>query len=800
MAQNEEWKDGEDLTFFDSFTFKKIRKLKEKGGYGEIYLVKLKTTNEEFVVKKPIIESISDVTDLERLRAIRKEAQIMLTIPQHENIVDCLLVDRIKGVTHVFMVYYAGGDLEDYIKNNSVVSWNIFFLIAKQIIHGMIHLHNKGLIHGDLKPSNLLISDKISFKGNMMPVIKITDFGLSKIYSLEKAIQKLTKTEYKYEQFALAGFVSEFYTPAYAAPEQEIWKDLGTSYASDIFSFGIIAIELLTGILFFKNEIDYYQLVRRDSNVFLSKIRNYVKDKRKDVPAQLLNIILKCLEISPHKRYQSFEEILTEINGINQQMDFRLTMTRSVETKILSHGIRGYSLSQLGFKEDAKEQFKLAISIEPKGVTDFLNQGLSFHDLGKYENAIDCYDKILNSKEIETIDSRIIVAALLNKSIALDSLGEYDRSIECCDKALLLDQSNFVVLTNKGIALIHKKDYNEGIESLEIALSLNPGYVLALHNKGLALLYQDSYDKAIETFTVVLEINPTHTRAHEARGICFSRIGNYKGAIKDFDAVLSVESENMQVARQKLYALYNSKEYGDAVNFSDKILVKIINDIEIMHVKEMSLTILNRFEEAIGVCDNILKIDPKNVEALIRKSFIFIGMNRFEDAIKNCKMVLEIEPKNVEALNNMGLSLTHLNNRQEAMSYYDTALEIDPKFILALNNKAAILFILNQLREALNLVNRALEIDPLLEQSLLNKVIIQEALEDFGDSIVQIDRLLFNDPKNTYLLNRKGVLFAKWRKFENAIECFEQVLVIDPNHKAAKENKNLATELKNRPV
>ena len=120
MIDNEEWEDGKAITLFDSFTFEKIRKLKRKGGYGEIFLVRLKDRNDKFVVKKPLLYNL-EVTDLERLRAIRKEARILLTLPSHENIVECLLVERIKGITHVFMEYYSGGDLEDYINDKSVI-------------------------------------------------------------------------------------------------------------------------------------------------------------------------------------------------------------------------------------------------------------------------------------------------------------------------------------------------------------------------------------------------------------------------------------------------------------------------------------------------------------------------------------------------------------------------------------------------------------------------------------------------------------------------------------------------------
>lgn len=81
----------------------------------------------------------------------------MLTLPPHPNIVNCFLVERIGGRLHVFIEYIDEGNLEDWIKKDKGANnWFILLHVLKQIIKAMIHSHNHGLIHRDLKPRNIL--------------------------------------------------------------------------------------------------------------------------------------------------------------------------------------------------------------------------------------------------------------------------------------------------------------------------------------------------------------------------------------------------------------------------------------------------------------------------------------------------------------------------------------------------------------------------------------------------------------------------------------------------------------------
>lgn len=138
----------------------------------------------------------------------------------HPNIIKCYDVIEHHNIVYIVMEYCRGGDLSQLLKNNYMKEINIKYYF-KQIIDGMKFLHEKNIIHRDIKPKNILISDD-------KKTIKICDFGFAKQYDIN---MKRVST--------VCG------SPLYMAPE--IYQKTGYTNSADVWSLGIILYEMIFG-------------------------------------------------------------------------------------------------------------------------------------------------------------------------------------------------------------------------------------------------------------------------------------------------------------------------------------------------------------------------------------------------------------------------------------------------------------------------------------------------------------------------------------------------------------------------
>ena len=137
--------------------------------------------------------------------------------------------------------------------------------------------------------------------------------------------------------------------------------------------------------------------------------------------------------------------------------------------------------------------------MDSKTAEEWFNEGYDLYNQGRYEEAIECYNKAL---EIDPDYGD----AWNNKGIVLDDLGRYEEAIECYNKALEIDPDNAYVWNNKGVSLYHLGRYEEAIECYNKALEIDPNYGDAWFNKGNALSKLGRYEEAIECFNRALSI------------------------------------------------------------------------------------------------------------------------------------------------------------------------------------------------------------------------------------------------------------------------------------------------------
>ncbi len=248
-----------------------------KGGMGWVYRALDNKINEE-VALKLIRPEIADSRTIGRFGNELKTARKI----SHKNVCRMYHLSEESGTHYITMEFVPGETLKNMIRMTKQLSFGTAVNISEQICEGMIEAHRLGVVHRDLKPQNIMIDRE----GNA----KIMDFGIAR--SLE--------TKGTTIQGTMIG------TPEYMSPEQTEFREV--DQRSDIYSLGIILFEMLTGQVPFKGEtpIGIAMMHKSEPPPHPSKLNP-------QIPPDLSQIVLKCLEKDRESRYQNAEELLDDL-------------------------------------------------------------------------------------------------------------------------------------------------------------------------------------------------------------------------------------------------------------------------------------------------------------------------------------------------------------------------------------------------------------------------------------------------------------------------------------------------------
>ena len=263
-----------------------------EGAFGNVYLVK-DSNGRKKALKLLKLWTIPDSAETSSiLKRFRLEYETGLIDSEH--LVHSENYGFIKGNPFIVMEFCPKGDLRPYVDRSSSI--NFIQNKAVEILKGLRDLHSNGKIHRDLKPENVLLDANNQ--------AKLTDFGISGHKNM-----RVTKCDLFGRPLEMFG------THAYLPPEQLQRTKHTKLFTLDIYSFGVVFYELLTGNLPFgqlrtNNDLAEYKLNTARGNIIpISKFRN-------DIPSNLESVIKKCIQPNPKDRYQTTGEVLAAL-GIN---------------------------------------------------------------------------------------------------------------------------------------------------------------------------------------------------------------------------------------------------------------------------------------------------------------------------------------------------------------------------------------------------------------------------------------------------------------------------------------------------
>src|SRR5262245_18868992 len=253
------------------------------GGMGEVYLA------EHRMLKRPCAIKLIQpqrAGDPEALARFEREVQMTARL-SHWNTVEIYDYGRTDDGTFFYvMEYLPGVTLESLLRHHGPLAPARAIHLLRQTCQGLREAHSIGLIHRDIKPGNIIVSRR----GGLYDVAKLLDFGLVK-RTTDAAATQLT------HEGAISG------TPMYMSPEQARGLDQ-VGARSDIYSLGAVAYTMLTGRPPFEGRTGF--------DIMMAHARDEVTPPSRvqaDVPADLEQVILRCLVKDPDQRYQDVESL-----------------------------------------------------------------------------------------------------------------------------------------------------------------------------------------------------------------------------------------------------------------------------------------------------------------------------------------------------------------------------------------------------------------------------------------------------------------------------------------------------------
>ena len=272
------------------------------GGMSTVFLA-IDTVLERQVAVKLLAEHLAD--DEVFVMRFRHEALAAARL-QHPNIVQVFDSGQDEGSHrhYIVMEYVDGPSCSDLLREHGQLGIEDTVRIVVEACHGLDYAHRAGVVHRDVKPGNLLISNETG-------AVKLADFGIAKAA----------------EQTRVTQVGSVLGTAAYLSPEQAQGKEAGP--ASDIYSLGVCAYQLLTGRLPYEYS-SLTELALKQQNEGFEPIRHF----RREVPPELDRAIQLTLSRDPEARYGSALELA---EALEAGVDGEVTQaTRRLETIVAS--------------------------------------------------------------------------------------------------------------------------------------------------------------------------------------------------------------------------------------------------------------------------------------------------------------------------------------------------------------------------------------------------------------------------------------------------------------------------------
>jgi non-specific serine/threonine protein kinase len=607
--------------------YKILEKLGE-GGMGVVYKAK-DTKLDRMVALKFLPKHL--LCDEEAKTRFVQEAKAASAL-NHTNITTIYEIDEVEDQCFISMEYIEGKSIKELVKEKTP-SVKEILEIAIQVGEGLNAAHKKDIVHRDVKSDNIMLTDE--------GVVKIMDFGLAKL----KGVSKLTKAG------ATLGTIQ------YMSPEQA--QGMEVDQRSDIFSFGVVLYEMITGQMPFGGDHDaavIYSIVNENPE----PLARY----KSDVPDELQRIVGKAMEKNPEIRYQYVDDLRADLRKLKTELETGITKTLETSMKITpSIAVLPFiNLSadpeQEYFCDGLAEELINALThikdlhvVARTSAFSFKGEKLDIREIGRKLNV----ETVLEGSVRKAASRLRMTAQLINVVDGYHLWAEtYDREL----KDIFDIQTD--VAQNIAVALKAKLSPEEK-ERIEQKPTNNlEAYDYYLQGREYA---ERSYEKkdieiAIELFEKAVSADPNFAEAYATIALEHCRMYWF-----GYDR----SPERLGRAKEAIAKALNLKP--------DEPLVRAANGYYYYHGFRDYARALDEFSFA-------QRKEPGNALYNASIGAIQRRLGKFEDALQNLKIAFQYDPRSNMLAVEVGNTYRVLRMYTEAEGYYERAISLAPDIAL----------------------------------------------------------------------------------------------------------------------
>jgi serine/threonine protein kinase/Tfp pilus assembly protein PilF len=503
------------------------------------------------------------------------------------------------------------------LSDSSAGSRKWFDTVAKllaDVADALHYAHERGVIHRDVKPANLLLSGD----GRLC----LTDFGLA----------RLTQEPGMTVSGSFLG------TPAYMSPEQVATGRVQLDHRTDVYSLGAVLYEMLTLQLPFQGDSREQVL-----SGILSKEPRPPRRLNPRVPLDLETICLKAMEKDPDRRYATAEEMAADLKQYLQRgliTARRAGPLRRAGKFIRRHplaavstaavivvavlGVFGWTASQRQSHEAAFRAFADA--------RYYLSQG-------EYESGLERVEAALE-RSPDLAKARLLRARLLMKLRRHDDAVAEARTMLEADPD---DWTGHLILALAGSApesafRIEGIEVDEHLAAVE---RLAPETADAYHLRAVAA---EDTGEAIALLDRALEIDPAHAEALFERSRRHAEQKNYEAALRDADRLVSVRPRSAQGHRMAGRLYLDQHDIERAMEKFDAALRIDPDDPITLNERARLYRALGRHEESFADLDRAIELDPDYAGSYYQRAMLQQSLTRYDEAIADARKALELKP------------------------------------------------------------------------------------------------------------------------------------------------------------